>query len=39
MDLKFFLEELFHRDVDLVIKEALRIELKPNILRSVRYAT
>ncbi len=39
MDLKFFLEELFHRDVDLVIKEALRVELKPNILRAVRYAT
>ena len=39
MDLKFFLEELFHRNVDLVIKEALRVELKPNILRSVRYAT
>ena len=39
MDLKFFLEDLFHCDVDLVIKESLRVELKSNILRSVQYAT
>ena len=39
MDLKFFLEDLFNRDVDLVIKEAIRLELKTNILRSVRYTT
>lgn len=39
MDLKFFLEDLFNRDVDLVIKEAIRLELRTNILRSVRYAT
>jgi len=39
MDLKFFLESLFNHNVDLAIKEALRIELKPNILRSVKYAT
>jgi len=39
MDLKFFLEDLFHCDVDLVIKESLHIELKSNILRSVQYAT
>jgi hypothetical protein len=39
MDIKFFLEDLFNRDVDLVIKEAIRLELRTNILRSVRYAT
>jgi len=39
MDLKFYLEDLFHCDVDLIIKEAIRVELKSNILRSVRYAT
>ena len=39
MDLKFFLEDIFHCDVDLVIKESLRVELKSNILRSVQYAT
>jgi predicted nucleotidyltransferase len=39
MDLKFFLEELFNRDVDLVVKEALKVELKSKILRTVKYAT
>ena len=39
MDLKFFLEDLFNRDVDLVVKEALKVKLKSNILRSVKYAT
>ena len=39
MDLKFFLENLFGRRVDLVVKEALKLELKPSILKSVRYAT
>ncbi len=39
MDLKFYLEELFDCNVDLVIKEALKIELKTNILKSVKYAT
>ncbi|RLF53572.1 MAG: nucleotidyltransferase [Thermoplasmata archaeon] len=39
MDLKFFLEDLFNHDVDLVIKDAIRLELKTKILRSVRYAT
>ena len=39
MDLKFFLEDLFKRDVDLVVKEALKVHIKSNILRSVRYAT
>ena len=39
MDLKFYLEGLFKRDVDLVVKEALKVQLKSNILRSVKYAT
>jgi predicted nucleotidyltransferase len=39
MDLKFFLEDLFHRDVDLVVKEALKVKLKSKILRTVKYAT
>ena len=39
MDLKFYLEEIFKRDVDLVVKEALKVQLKANILRSVKYAT
>jgi len=39
MDLKFYLEDLFSCNVDLVVKEALKIELKPNILKSVKYAT
>ena len=38
MDLKFYLEDLFDCNVDLVIKEALKVELKPNILKSVKYA-
>jgi uncharacterized protein len=38
MDLKFFLEDLFDCNVDLVIKEALKLDLKPNILKSVKYA-
>lgn len=39
MDLKFFLEKSFDRPVDLVIKESVKHELKPSILKSVRYAT
>jgi len=38
MELKFFLEQLFGRSVDLVVKEAVKVELKPSILKSVRYA-
>jgi predicted nucleotidyltransferase len=38
MELKFFLEQLFGRPVDLVIKEAVKLDLKPSILKSVRYA-
>jgi len=39
MDLKFFLEDLFRRRVDLVIVETIKPGLKPYILRSVRYAS
>jgi len=39
MELKFFLEKSFGRSVDLVIKESVKHELKPSILKSVRYAT
>jgi len=39
MDLKFYLENIFGCNVDLVIKEALKIELKSYILKSVKYAT
>ena len=38
MELKFFLEKLFHRKVDLVIKEALKSGLKKHVLREVVYA-
>jgi len=38
MDLKFYLEDLFDRKVDLVIAEAIKPDLKPNIAGSVRYA-
>lgn len=38
MDLKFYLEELLDRKVDLVISEAIKPDLKPNITGSVRYA-
>jgi predicted nucleotidyltransferase len=38
MELKFFLERLFHRKVDLVIKETLKPEIEPYIIREVKYA-
>lgn len=38
MDLKFFLEDLFGCNVDLVIKEAIKPRLKPYILEIVQYA-
>ncbi len=38
MDLKFFLEDLFRRRVDLVDRDTVRPALAPYILRSVRYA-
>ena len=37
MDLKFLLEELFGRRVDLVDRDAIKPALAPHILRSVRY--
>jgi predicted nucleotidyltransferase len=39
MNLKFFLEKLLGHKVDLVIKEAIKPELKERILKSVIYAT
>ncbi len=38
MDLKFFLEDLFGRKVDLVDRETVKADLMPYILGSVRYA-
>ena len=38
MNLKFYLEKLFHRKVDLVIKEALKTRIKNRILSEVIYA-
>jgi len=37
MDLKFFLEDLFRKKVDLVDRDAIKTGLRPYILRSVRY--
>lgn len=38
MELKFFLEDLFSRSIDLVTMEALRPQLKDDILQEVVYA-
>ncbi|MCK4342761.1 MAG: nucleotidyltransferase family protein [Phycisphaerae bacterium] len=38
MDLKFFLEELFQRNVDLVLADAIKPRLKPTILSEAVYA-
>ncbi len=38
IDLKYFLEDLFGRKVDLVTVDALRPRLKDDILRDVLYA-
>lgn len=38
MDLKFYLEKLFHRRVDLVIKDALKVRIKNRVLSEVKYA-
>ncbi len=38
IELKFFLEDLFRCKVDLVILESIKPDLKPYILRSVKYA-
>ena len=37
MELKFRLEEVLGRDVDLVLKDALKPRLKPIIEKEVRY--
>lgn len=38
MNLKFFLEEIFGRKVDLVIVDALKPDIKDRILKEVKYA-
>ena len=38
MGLKFFLENLFHRNVDLVIKDSLKPRLQKTVLKQVIYA-
>lgn len=38
MELKFYLENIFNRKVDLVISDALKPDLKNVILESVKYA-
>lgn len=38
MDLKFYLEDLFNRKVDVVILNTIKEALKKSILESVRYA-
>ena len=34
---KFFLEDLFKRDVDLVLTDSLKEQIKPKISREVHY--
>ncbi|MBI5100868.1 MAG: nucleotidyltransferase family protein [Nitrospirae bacterium] len=38
MDLKFFLEDLFRKKIDLVTVTAVRPQLKEGILRDITYA-
>lgn len=38
MNLKFYLEKIFHRKVDLVIKDALKTSIKKQVLSDVIYA-
>jgi predicted nucleotidyltransferase len=38
MELKFFLEKLLHRKVNLVIKDAVKPRIRPYILGEVLYA-
>jgi hypothetical protein len=37
MELKFFLEDLFNRDVDLVLADTLKDQIKPKIMQEVQY--
>jgi len=38
MDCKFYLEDLFGKNVDLVIKDTLKERIKPYILQEIVYA-
>lgn len=38
MDLKFFLQKILGRKVDLVIKDALKSRIKFSIIKEVKYA-
>lgn len=38
MDLKVFLEELFHHKVDLVLVDTIKRRLRPSILKEAVYA-
>jgi predicted nucleotidyltransferase len=38
MDLKFYLEDLFERPVDVILAETLKPRLKPLVQREVSYA-
>ncbi|MDH5718943.1 MAG: nucleotidyltransferase family protein [Spirochaetia bacterium] len=38
MDAKFFLQDVFNREIDLVIKENIKPELKEYILKDIIYA-
>ncbi|WP_406660396.1 nucleotidyltransferase family protein [Methanolobus sp. ZRKC3] len=38
MDLKFYLEDLFSRNVDLVIETSIKPQLRANIMRDAVYA-
>ena len=38
MELKFFLEALFGREVDLVLADSLKEQIKPAVMREVVYA-
>ena len=38
MELKFYLEKIFRRKVDLVIKEALKTRIRRKVLSEVEYA-
>lgn len=38
MDLKFYLEDLFNRRVDVVISDVIKGALKKSIVESVKYA-
>lgn len=39
MDLKFFIEDLFNRKVDLVIKEDIKPQIKEQILKETVYVS